>query len=67
VDAADYVMWRKVGGPMSGYNVWLTNYGRSPAGGGLGQGSRESGVPEPDAMVLIFGAILYGSVIRRQF
>jgi hypothetical protein len=29
VDAADYVVWRKIDGTQGGYNAWRTNFGRS--------------------------------------
>ncbi len=31
VDAADYVVWRKVDGTQSGYDLWRANFGRTAA------------------------------------
>jgi predicted outer membrane repeat protein len=38
-DAADYVMWRKVAGHESAYNIWTTQFGESTTGGSISQPS----------------------------
>jgi hypothetical protein len=48
VDAADYVVWQKLGGSAAEYESWKTNFGVSA--GSLVIGS--SSVPEPDGAVL---------------
>jgi hypothetical protein len=54
VDAADYVVWRKLNSDdTTAYNDWVTNFGRSDVGAG---GSGEFGapsVPEPAAILLL--------------
>jgi autotransporter-associated beta strand protein len=55
VDAADYVMWRKTGGPPDGYTIWRTNFGRTTGGG---SGSNAT-VPEPaTALLFVLGAAI---------
>jgi hypothetical protein len=60
VDAADYVLWRKVGASVGTYATWRTNFGRVASGSG--SGLQESlGVPEPSA-ALICGILLFASL-----
>jgi hypothetical protein len=55
VDAADYVVWRKLnGGDTDAYNAWVTNFGRTAQGlGGGGQPGSPS-VPEPAAFTWLW-------------
>jgi len=61
VDAADYVVWRKLMQDLPQYVAWKANFGRSlnPAAA-FAQGR----VPEPASLVLISLAILVVSTIR---
>jgi hypothetical protein len=63
VDAADYVYWRKTGGPLSDYITWRTNFGRSFSGGGSNANSPAA--PEPVAVVLLSIAAALGTAVRR--
>jgi autotransporter-associated beta strand protein len=66
VDAADYIVWRKMDGTPSGYNDWRTNFGSSSPGAGSGSALREnSAVPEPSVVVMLFVGIV-GVVARRH-
>jgi hypothetical protein len=53
VDAADYVVWRKIDGIPAGYKLWRTNFGRT-AGSGVTVG--QLAVPEPASLGLIIFA-----------
>jgi hypothetical protein len=55
IDAADYVVWRKMNGPQQDYDDWRENFGASGAGGSLGFGDAFSqpAVPEPTGLVLV--------------
>ena len=57
VDAGDYVLWRKLNGPLGTYNnVWLPSFGNPPgSGSGLGNGWS---VPEPASAALVFLALV---------
>jgi T5SS/PEP-CTERM-associated repeat protein len=56
VDAADYVMWRKLDLGSAAYNTWREYFGRTaPIGSG---GVAEATVPEPAAIVLILVGML---------
>jgi autotransporter-associated beta strand protein len=63
VDAADYVYWRKTGGPPADYTTWRTNFGRTLAAGAgssspfpLPPSDLDSAVPEPPAFALVLTA-----------
>jgi len=47
VDSADYVVWRKNGGPAQDYDDWFENFGSGSGSGG------SDVVPEPAAFVLL--------------
>jgi hypothetical protein len=62
VDAADYVVWRKIDGGPVGYNSWKSNFGELAA---FGSGASTSAViPEPEAHVLLMFAAV-GWCVRR--
>lgn len=65
VDAADYIRWRKDGGSMSDYNLWLANFGATNASGhGAANASR---VPEPaPGTLLIWSAIMGARCFRSS-
>jgi hypothetical protein len=52
VDAADYVLWRKNGGPQQEYLEWQSNFGTTTSGSGATRGS-PAGVPEPAGAILV--------------
>jgi hypothetical protein len=53
VNAADYTVWRDVGGTAAEYEAWKSQYGEPGMGAGL------SGVPEPgSAPLLVIGAVI---------
>jgi hypothetical protein len=69
VDAADYVIWRKMGDTADGFDAWRTNFGRSlfvGSGAALSSGAPLSAsVPEPASFVLLLvGAALMQGVRR---
>jgi T5SS/PEP-CTERM-associated repeat protein len=69
VNAADYVVWRKSGGPPGEYETWRTNFGRT-AGGGDGSAASlgaHSQVPEPASFVMFLTGTLAATRIRRRF
>jgi hypothetical protein len=54
VDAADYVMWRKLNGDdTTAYNEWMTNFGRTYGESGGSDQLDSPSVPEPAAAVLL--------------
>jgi hypothetical protein len=62
VDAADYVVWRKSGGPPDGYTAWRTNFGRT-SGSGTGLGA--AAVPEPASLVLVALGMVLVAIPKR--
>jgi len=52
VDAADYVLWRKVDGTPEGYAIWRSNFG-STNGSATGLAEANSSVPEPSVLALV--------------
>jgi hypothetical protein len=66
VDAADYVVWRKIDGTLEGYEAWRTNFGGSLSSGAAAYGHRHSGpvasaqqlsgLPEPSTFVALLAA-----------
>jgi hypothetical protein len=59
VDVADYVMWRK-DTSIGTYSAWLQNFGDADSGTG-----GNSAIPEPSAIVLLFGA-LFGPITNLR-
>jgi hypothetical protein len=63
VDAADYVVWRKIGGPHMNYSTWRTNFGESS---GVGSSTRTS-IPEPTSIsILIVMAVMFNCDRRSK-
>ena len=57
VDAADYVVWRKIDGTQTGYDTWRSNFGRT-SGSGLAMGGASNlAVPEPGSLGLLAFAV----------
>jgi hypothetical protein len=57
VDAADYVMWRKLNNSPAAFQTWRENFGTTLNAGG---GSEESAsIPEPAALALFLWASLF--------
>jgi formylglycine-generating enzyme required for sulfatase activity len=55
VDSADYVVWRKNGGPTIDYTLWRAYFGENLSGSGASFGSA---IPEPASMSLIIVGVL---------
>jgi pectate lyase len=65
VDAADYVVWRKMGGSPEEYGTWRGNFGAS-SGAASGR-SKAAMVPEPAAWIAsMFGAAAVAQLRRRR-
>jgi hypothetical protein len=59
VDAADYVLWRKLNETPAAYTVWRTNFGTSIGGGDI----TSNAIPEPASVFLAiigFAAFAFG-------
>jgi hypothetical protein len=66
VDAADYVVWRKVDGTPQGYDMWRAHFGKSGGRSGIVSTSNTT-VPEPASlMLLIFGVNVVGGSLRSR-
>jgi len=64
VDAADYVLWRKLGLPAQGYTDWVTHYGESNLGSG--GGASAGAVPEPANAVILGIAALHCCLVSSR-
>ena len=77
VDAADYVVWRKASPTdtlpnddtpgvvdASDYDDWRANFGKSGPASSAALGA--DAVPEPAGVLLLFIAILAGSMVRNR-
>ena len=54
VDAADYVLWRKAGGPESDYDLWREQFGITYSiVSGSAHAPSSLAVPEPSALALL--------------
>jgi hypothetical protein len=60
VDAADYVVWRKNGGPQQEYETWRANFGATASGGAVSNAT----VPEPPPGVLLLISLM--AATRRR-
>jgi hypothetical protein len=56
VDAADYVVWRKVDSTPADYDIWRSHFGQT-AGSGASAGYADSTVPEPTGWLMLFFGI----------
>ena len=79
VDAADYVLWRKLSGTSDAradgdndgtvgpgdYAVWRTNFGRTP-GAAASAGHLASAVPEPASIMLVAMSMFVVMMRRRR-
>jgi hypothetical protein len=69
VDAADYVLWRKVpgsfGGIPGGYNLWRQQFG-TDVGPGAGGGGASGAVPEPASVILLVFGLASVYFMRRR-
>jgi hypothetical protein len=66
VDGADYVVWRKTGGPPQAYTAWRSNFGVNIATGASGPESPGS-VPEPATAAVIWLAVAgCWAAVRRK-
>jgi hypothetical protein len=63
IDAADYVVWRKVGNTQVGYDTWRTHFGEAAAINA--GGSTYITVPEPASCFVPFWPILFAWTLRR--
>jgi hypothetical protein len=61
VDAADYVVWRKNGGPQQEYETWRANFGATASGGAVSNAT----APEPPPGVLLLIPPLMAATRRR--
>ena len=67
VDAADYVVWRKIDGTPQGYNTWRANFGAVSLATGAGSGSSANmTVPEPASAWLLILAAAIGTCRGRR-
>jgi formylglycine-generating enzyme required for sulfatase activity len=62
VDAADYVVWRKMNGTPEQYDEWRANFGMTSPGGGS---SHPASVPEPAAWGLFAAGAAWLLSFRR--
>jgi hypothetical protein len=66
VDAADYVVWRKVDGTQAGYDTWRAHFGESGGRSAIVSTSSTT-VPEPASlMLLILGVNVVGGSLRSR-
>jgi hypothetical protein len=67
VDGRDLLIWQRGDSPSplsaSDLALWQTNYGAGA--GGLNAMATQTAVPEPNAVVLVIGAVMLASVSRR--
>jgi hypothetical protein len=66
VDAADYIVWRKIDGTQAGYDLWRANFGAVSLLGEAGSGASITAVPEPAcAVILLMVAAAFAALRRR--
>jgi fibronectin-binding autotransporter adhesin len=80
VDAADFVMWRKLFNPAGpalpnddtpgvdndDYDRWKTHFGETSAGSGGSNGTTSGQVPEPTSAILALLALAMVKAVRRR-
>jgi hypothetical protein len=64
VDAADYVVWRKSGGPPGEYETWRSHFGQGTSSATIGAGL-QSVTPEPATLSIVGTALLLILAHRR--
>ncbi|HVT30489.1 MAG TPA: hypothetical protein VHE81_20940 [Lacipirellulaceae bacterium] len=64
VNAADYVIWRKNNGSVSGYNVWRAHFGESGGSGALA--TVGAAVPEPGSRALAISMVATILFVQRR-
>jgi autotransporter-associated beta strand protein len=64
VDAADYVVWRKMDTTPGGYDTWQSEFGNQLEGGGSASALGSDAVPEPGTFALV-ALCMFGLVTRR--
>jgi hypothetical protein len=62
VDAADYVVWRKMDGTPYGYSEWRANFGLAAGSGAAANAS----IPEPATILLMAVALLAGVAVAAD-
>ena len=56
VDAADYVVWRKIDNTPEGYDLWRSHFGNVAGTGAMIDSSTTSTIPEPQSrLILLIG------------
>lgn len=68
IDAADYVVWRKMNRSQQEYDDWRENFGMGGAGGSarFDNDSGQSTVPEPQGMFLVAVTACLSNTLRRR-
>jgi hypothetical protein len=72
IDAADYAVWRNIGGPPDYFNNWRANFGQSFSFGGGSAAAGSAGgpaIPEPETIIRFSCAaagFATGNVGRRR-
>jgi hypothetical protein len=61
VDAADYVVWRKIHGTPQEYSIWRAHFGET-----AGAGALSASIPEPSSLYLILVIIVVNLHRRRR-
>jgi hypothetical protein len=65
VDAADYVLWLKSGGPGTDYATWQSNFGATATTAGSSSNAPEAAVPEPKAVACMLTLFVAFPFFRR--
>lgn len=68
VDAADFVVWRKIGGPQANYDEWRTHFGQTQASASSFEFvNHTASVPEPIGAPCVWLAGIWLHNVRRRF
>jgi hypothetical protein len=65
VDAADYVVWRKIDNTPEGYDAWRTHFGQSLGNGAGAMGAASAATPEPTCLPSLLLGMLLALIPRR--
>ena len=57
VEAADYVVWRKMNGTPAGYNLWRSHFGVPPGSGSELVGASPAQAAVPEAATLVYADV----------